>query len=226
MMLNPVIIRATTIPDAWHQLILSAPDNARLFDIDHGSFAGVEKRLEFDTIFVQITHPEARPFEPDLPPHMAGVPPPVEPGYIEEYTSYIMDNLKQPGEDYTYGSRLRNGLGVDQIEKVISIYKRYGYRNNQLVMNVGLPTDRELNDPPCLQLIDTRIQDGKLHFHIIYRSWDLWSGFPANLGGIQYLKEYMAGEIGVDPGESLCYCKGAHYYGYVVDLVMQRCLRG
>lgn len=37
------------------------------------------------------------------------------------------------------------------------------------------------------------------------------------------LKEYMASEIGVDTGETIEISKGGHYYGYIVDLVCQRC---
>ena len=58
-----------------------------------------------------------------------------------------------------------------------------------MILQVGQPTDMLLQDPPCLRHIDTRIQDGKLHFYPYFRSWDLWGGFPANLGGIQLMKE-------------------------------------
>ena len=64
-------------------------------------------------------------------------------------------------------------------------------------MTVGDPQAIYLKDPPCLRGIDTRIRDGRLHFFVYFRSWDLWNGFPANLAAIQLLKEYMAQEIGV-----------------------------
>lgn len=234
-------VKATTIPDAWHQLVLGAPDNARLFTVEKGSYEG-EQRLEFDSIVVQITHPEVRPLEPDLPPHLAGCPNPVEPGYIEEYLPYLMTSHKEPDEDYTYGQRLMaaeiltEGFAedgdsttyvgeLDQVQHIIDVYKKHGHRNNQLVLNIGHPKDRLLVDPACLQIIDTRIQDERLHFHVYFRSWDLWGGFPANLGAIQYLKELMAEEIEVKPGETIAYSKGAHYYGYVVPYVLARGLK-
>ena len=49
-------------------------------------------------------------------------------------------------------------------------------------------------------------------------SWDLWSGFPANLAGIQILKEYMASEIGVADGELIALSKGLHLYDYSWEL--------
>ena len=49
-------------------------------------------------------------------------------------------------------------------------------------------------------------------------SWDLWGGFPANLGAIQILKEYMSSEIGIEDGELIAVSKGLHLYDYSWDL--------
>jgi thymidylate synthase len=116
-------------------------------------------------------------------------------------------------------------LYLNQIEWVIDTYKKYGHRNNQMVLQIAHPSDVTLIDPPCLRSIDTRIQDDALHFVTYFRSWDLWGGLPANLAGIQNLKEYMAGEIGVKDGEMIVESKGLHLYGYAEDLAKMRCLR-
>lgn len=94
-----------------------------------------------------------------------------------------------------------------------------------MILQVGHPTDLTLLDPPCLRSIDTRIQDGKLNFFVYFRSWDLWGGMPANLAGIQFLKEYMAGEVGVADGEMIVESKGLHLYGYAEDLAKLRCMK-
>jgi len=107
---------------------------------------------------------------------------------------------------------------VNQIELMIWTYKNKGHRNNQMVLQIAHPSDMILQDPPCLRNIDTRIQDGKLHFFPYFRSWDLFGGFPANLGGIQLLKEYMAAEIGVEDGEIIASSKGLHLYDYTFDM--------
>jgi len=107
---------------------------------------------------------------------------------------------------------------LSQVELLIWTYKNKGHRNNQMILQVGQPTDMLLQDPPCLRHIDTRIQDGKLHFYPYFRSWDLWGGFPANLAGIQMMKEYIAGEIGVEDGEIIASSKGLHLYDYSFDL--------
>lgn len=242
-MLKPISISATSLPDAWHLCVFSAitPGNARKRIVDQGSYTG-EYRLEFDYITVHITHPGARPFLPEIPAHL-GIPNPVSEEYVDKYFArYLMSSVKEGDEQYTYGERIVAGLLqpilhigiehtflkgfqgsiVNQMEQVIGRYKKYGPGNNQLIMQVGQPADIMLKDPPCLRHIDTRVEDGKLHFIIYFRSWDLWGGFPANLAAIQLMKEYMAAEIGVQDGEMICSSKGLHLYGYTWEIAGKR----
>ena len=85
-------------------------------------------------------------------------------------------------------------------------------------MAVGDSQSIFLDDPPCLRGIDTKVRDGKLHFFVYFRSWDLWAGFPSNLAAIQLLKEYMASEIGASDGELIATSKGLHLYEYAWEL--------
>jgi len=107
---------------------------------------------------------------------------------------------------------------INQMELMIWTYKNKGYRNNQMVLQVAKPTDMLLKDPPCLRHIDTRIQDGKLHFFPYFRSWDLFGGFPANLAAIELMKQYCATQIGVENGEIVASSKGLHIYDYVWEI--------
>ena len=118
---------------------------------------------------------------------------------------------------------LYRGEGVtllSQIELMIWTYRNKGYRNNQMVLQVGQPEDMMLQDPPCLRHIDTRIQDGKLHFYPYFRSWDLWGGLPANLAAIETLRQYCASAIGLETveGEIIATSKGLHLYNYVWEI--------
>lgn len=211
-------IEARDLPDAWFQCVCKILDIGSKYVIDRGSYEGQE-RLEFDYVTIHIKYPGVRPLLPDIPPSL-GIPNPVADGYLEEYLPYLMTSIKQPGEDYTYGERLEK-----QIEEVIKMYKEDGHRTNQACMSVSQPSDIYLNDPPCLRSIDCRILDGKLHFAVYFRSWDLWNGLPANLGAIQLLKEYMSAEIGVEDGEIIASSKGLHIYDYVWELAKLRMCR-
>jgi len=216
--MNLEFIEARDLPDAWFQCVCRILDVGRRYIIDRGSYEGQE-RLEFDYMTVHVKYPGVRPLLPDIPPQL-GIPNPVADGYLEEYLPYLMSAIRQPGEDYTYGERLEY-----QIEEVIEMYKTDGHRTNQACMSVSMPSDIYLKDPPCLRSIDCRILDGKLNFVVYFRSWDLWNGLPANLGGIQLLKEYMSAEIGVEDGEIIASSKGLHIYDYVWELAKLRTCR-
>lgn len=218
IIVNLITIEARDLPDAWFQSVYAIIEQGHKYVIDRGSFEG-QKRLEFDYITVHIKYPGVRPLIPDIPEHL-GIPNPVEDGYIEEYLPYLMTSKKSPKEDYTYGQYLEQ-----QIAEVIRMYKEDGFGTNQAYMAVGDTNSIHLSDPPCLRGIDTRIRDGKLHFIVYFRSWDLWNGFPANLGAIQILKEYMAEETGVEDGEIIASSKGLHLYDYVWELARLRTMK-
>ncbi len=215
------MIEARDLPDAWFQCVYNIFEKGRTYTIERGSFEG-QQRLEYDFVVVKVTHPETRPLIPDMPPGI-GLPPPTDMDYVNEYLDKLCSaDSKADFEDYTYGMFLEN-----QISEVIRMYREEGFGTNQACMAVCDSQSIYLADPPCLRQIDTRIHpdDRKLHFVVYFRSWDLWAGLPANLAGIQLLKEYMADEIGVEPGETIAVSKGMHLYDYVWELGKLRTYR-
>jgi thymidylate synthase len=233
--LQPVFIEAFDLDDAWFQCLSEILGKGHVYTITRGSYAG-QKRLEFDFVTVRVKKPSHQ-IIPIIPEGMS-IPAPTDMEYIQGYLSYLLTGQKTETEDYTYGERLvdpkvkvKSGqdglikempLNVNQIEEVIKIYKTQGYGTNQATMEIGMPSDIKLTDPPCLRIIDTRVRYGKLHFILYFRSWDLWGGFPSNLGGLQLVKQYMAEEIGVGDGEIIAVSKGLHLYDYAWELAKMR----
>ncbi len=239
--LEPVFIDAFDLDDAWFQTLSRILDKGHVYTITRGSYEG-QRRLEFDFVVVRAKKPSHQ-IIPIIPEGMS-IPAPTDMDYIQGYLSYLMTGSKTETEDYTYGERLvgrlvepgaqvkqntggknmasEMPLSVNQIEEVIKIYKKQGFGTNQAVMEIGMPSDIKLADPPCLRLIDTRVRYGKLHFILYFRSWDLWGGFPSNLGGLELVKQYMAEEIGVEDGEIVAVSKGLHLYEYSWELAKMR----
>lgn len=214
-------IEAKTLPEAWFLCIkalgdavvyggVQAPtDGVHSYVITRGSFVG-KRRLEFDFVCIKVEYPGSRPLVPDTP---QGVPQPATQEFVDGYMRYLMVNQRLQSEEYTYGQDIE-----DQIGEVVRMYKEDGYGTNHAFMAVGNKDSIKLGDPQCLRSIDTRILGGKLHFMVLFRSWDLWGGFPVNLAAIQILKEYMASEIGVGDGEIIAYSKGLHLYDHCWEL--------
>jgi thymidylate synthase len=235
--LEPVFIDAFDLDDAWFQTLSKILEKGHVYTITRGSYEG-QRRLEFDFVTVRVRKPSHQ-IIPIIPEGMS-IPAPTDMEYIQGYLSYLLTGSKTDTEDYTYGERLvepkvriKQNIGgkemiqemplkVNQVEEVIKIYKDNGFGTNQAVMEIGMPSDIRLTDPPCLRLIDTRVRYGKLHFILYFRSWDLWGGFPSNLGGLQLVKQYMAEEIGVEDGEIIAVSKGLHLYEYSWEVAKTR----
>lgn len=205
-----VSIEATTLPDAWFQLIYNILEHGRDFTISQGSFAG-SVRKEFDFVMIHIKRPferdlEGFPLVPEVP-EGSNLTPPVDRAYLAQYAPYLLTGEIADGESYTYGSRLNyerlskgeidevirlkniifrdhcgsdelgkiiyQGKGLSQVDLAIEVYREFP-RTNQMCLQVAKPKDMLLIDPPCLRHIDTRLQDGKLHFYPYFRSWDLY----------------------------------------------------
>lgn len=247
MSINLSVIEATSIADAWFQVLNKTMTEGRRYLITSGSYEGIHRRT-MSTV-VNIKCPGTRPLAPIVP---KGIPAPTTEEDIQEYVTYIMDFTKQPNEHYTYGEDLSW-----QIPWIIKHYKEKGFGTAHCYMTVGRPEtlyfyDREVdytekisilgekfinkrtisnewNKNPeiktssqCLRGIDTWVEDGKLNFWVYFRSWDLWGGFPVNLGGIQLMKEYVAGELGLKDGGMIVSCKDLHVYEHTWVVALMR----
>ena len=177
--LEPVFIDAFDLDDAWFQTLSEILDKGHVYTITRGSYEG-QRRLEFDFVVVKVRKPSHQ-IIPIIPEGMS-IPSPTDMDYIQGYLSYLLTGTKTETEDYTYGERLvepkvkiKQNVGgkdllkempleVNQVEEVIRMYKEQGHGTNQAIMEIGMPSDIKLVDPPCLRLIDTRIRYGKLHF--------------------------------------------------------------
>lgn len=208
--------KARDLPEAWNICIRGIMDRGYTYLIKKGSHVGAHRK-EFDAFAIEIKYPGTRPLVPVVP---EGVPPPSTMEYVEGYLPYLMTGVKADNEIYTYGEDIDK-----QLPEVIRLLKESGDGTNQVCMSIGNAGSIFLDHSQCLRVIDTRIREGRLHFHVYFRSWDLWAGFPSNLAAIQVLKEYVASEVGVEDGKLFAYSKGLHLYEHhwkVANMVLGR----
>jgi thymidylate synthase len=232
----PFFLIAKTISDAWFQLLYNLFDNSYAQKIQKGSFENEQYRLQYPGIAVYIEHPYYD-MVPTMPPG-SGIPAPTTKEYIEDYfVNYLMNPELSENETYTYGSRIQNKMpnGGTQLERVIDIIRETPF-TNQAVVEIATPVDLDVCygkdgklDPPCLRLLDFKVipADDELVLTVsaYFRSWDLWAGFPTNLGGIELLKQFITSEAGLKNGPMYVYSAGAHIYGYQEEIARLRTLR-
>ena len=232
----PFFLNAKTISDAWFQLIYNIFDNSYTQKIQKGSFEKEQYRLQYFGLAVFIEHPD-QDMVPVIPPAL-GIPAPTTMAYIEDYfANYLMNPELSENETYRYSSRIHHPMpkGSTQLERAIEMLKETPL-TNQAIVEIGSPEDYDVCigndgnlDPPCLRLLDFKaIPDGDslvLTISCYFRSWDLWAGFPSNLGGLELLKQYVAEEAGLKNGPMYVYSAGAHIYGYQEELARLRTLK-
>ena len=234
--MDPFFLKAKTISDAWFQLIYNIFDHSYTQNIQRGSFEKEQYRLQYPGIAVYVEHP-GDDIVPTIPLGL-GIPSPTSMEYIEDYfANYLMDPNISENETYRYSSRIHYPMpqGETQLQRAMDMLKETPL-TNQAVVEIGTPEyydvcygkDDKL-DPPCLRLLDFKAvpYENRLRLTVTayFRSWDLWAGFPSNLGGLELLKQYVAGETGLESGPMYAYSAGAHIYGYQEELAKIRTLR-
>ena len=230
--MKPVFIEATTLGDAWFQLLYQVYHHGRKYLITKGSYEG-GYRLEFDFVAGFIHHPHVRPLAPIMPEGIM-VGSPTSDDEIDKYfNDYLMDSSLAPNEEYKYATwingQIFDSTDITAIEWIIKHFKECGYGTNHCFLQVGYPSsnlaydrsyinENERGTSPCLRGIDFKIVENVLVSHVYFRSWDLFSGFPTNMGGFVLLNEYVAYSLdGIEPGPLAFSSKGLHVYDFALE---------
>ena len=150
--------------------------------------------------------------------------------------NYTIPKLTKPELHAGVVCNITNKVTVkvpNQVEWIINHYKSRGHGNNHCYIQVGYPessfaydipweNESERQTSPCLRGIDTHIKDGELCFAVVFRSWDLFAGFPENMGGITMLMEYMANQLDIKVGQLSFSCLKLHCYDSQIEAVKAR----
>jgi len=153
----------------------------------------------------------------------------IPPGYswneerLEEYARQLLSG-DNPGFEYTYGERLRawalpGGIPLDQIEQAIARLRASSSTRRATAVTWIAPLDSAREEVPCMIVDDFKLRDGRLHLSIFFRSHDFAGAYPANLYGLARLLQYVAGEVGAEPGSISTTSASAHIYEHDWDWV-------
>ncbi len=153
----------------------------------------------------------------------------IPPGYswneerLEEYARQLLSG-DNPGFEYTYGERLRawalpGGTPLDQIEQAIARLRASSSTRRATAVTWIAALDSAREEVPCMIVDDFKLRDGRLHLSIFFRSHDFAGAYPANLYGLARLLQYVAGEVGAEPGSISTTSASAHIYEHDWDWV-------
>lgn len=134
---------------------------------------------------------------------------------LDVYYPQVLSPKQIPGIAYTYGQRLRNHDGVDQIAKIIDLIKTRPFSKKMVAFTAKVAEDwNQVNkgDTPCLTQVIFSIQDGKLFCTTHFRSQDMVHGWPRNVFSLRKLQKLVAEETGYPMGAFVMITHSAHIY--------------
>lgn len=208
-------IRERTIEAAWRMTLWHCARHGHRYRVEKGSYEG-QLRKQLDHLCVIIEEPGTRPLAVWLPENCP-FPAPTSEERIEQYFyDYLATDTRSDKEDYTYGQHI-----APQLPRIIELLNISGGATNQACINIGGRENIELDDPPCLRVLDFKVVEGRLQLSLFFRSWDLFVGLPENLGGLQLLKEYVLMNLlfPVADGPLIAYSPGGHIYEQYFPIV-------
>lgn len=207
------IIRGKTIAEAWLKIL----DTILKFGKESGTHYD-EKQKELVNLLSIISEEDPDNFY--MPTFLPG-----DEQHIKEYVPRITRDL--PGgihkNEYTYGSRMRSWFGIDQVKNAVSKLIREPI-SRAVVISLWDPLkDLTIGGSPCLNHIWFRISENRLYMTAIFRSHDMFEGYPENAFGLRSLQEEIRKEVvaglkgkgaGIDLklGDLMILSQSAHIY--------------
>ncbi len=114
---------------------------------------------------------------------------------------------------YTYGERLYDFGGRDQIAAMVDEIKATRYSRRAVAALWDPARDPGAADPPCLNLLQARARGGKLYLTAYFRSHDIYRAWLMNAFGLRRLQAHIAERIGnCMLGDLVLISQSAHIY--------------
>ena len=132
---------------------------------------------------------------------------------FDDYAPQILTPKSISGIEYTYGERLRNYGGIDQIKDgIITELRRNKDSRRALAITWKVQQDMAGKQPPCIILIQGLVQDGLFHLTAFIRSNDMFRAWPQNALALRQLQGIIAKESGFKAGTLTTISGSAHIY--------------
>lgn len=150
---------------------------------------------------------EENPLEPKMFPYFQ-----VNKEDLKKYQANVMSRDKGD-EIYTYGERLWNYKGMNQVEEVlIPFLKKYPTDRAALAVLFDMTQDHTAPRSPCLCLVQATTLGEQLNLTAYFRSHSIFSGWVLNAFGLRRLQHYIAEKLAKKIGLLTIFSNCAHIY--------------
>ncbi|HLC67205.1 MAG TPA: thymidylate synthase [Candidatus Nanoarchaeia archaeon] len=166
----------------------------------------------------------------------------VEMGFREffseaELHQYYEENIlrgvtpESVGVSYTYGDRLFNLDGRNQVQYIIDKLGMHPYSRRAVAVLWQPEKDQEEEHGPCLNYLSCNIHDNAVYMTVLFRSNDIYNAWPKNVLSLMRLQQYIVAQINSRshtsyvPGKFTITSVSAHVYQHnfreVLELIEQ-----
>ncbi len=132
--------------------------------------------------------------------------------HFEKYKSQIMTAKEEPSLSYTYGKRLRNADGINQVQKIIAKLQKEPFSRRGIGMLWNVQLDNDSSHPPCLNLVHACIKDDLLFLTAYFRSNDMFRAWPENALALRTMQKEIADALDKEMGHLITISGSAHIY--------------
>lgn len=195
-------IRQKTTVEAWEEAIWTAMTFGKVSRTDYG----LEQREVLGLLSVISSPGENGTHSfPDWAPFTSKD--------VRDYVAAFLDGREQREVPYDYADRLSAHWGENQVTGLVAQLRR-SRDSRRAVASLWDPrVDAESSEPPCLNLVQVVIREGRLHLAAYIRSNDLFRAYPLNCYALAGLQERVAADLdGVSPGALSILSFSAHVY--------------
>lgn len=141
---------------------------------------------------------------------------------LEEISSVILSSKSSFGYGYSYGSRIFDFDGINQIKDYVIPLLKDSPGSRRAIVDLWNPfVDSSLTNKqvPGLIAIDFKVIDGNLNITGIIRSNDMLFGWPANIYQLFVLQDYVRKKIDAGVGSITTVSISAHIFKDRFDVI-------
>jgi thymidylate synthase len=131
---------------------------------------------------------------------------------LTKYYPQLMTKGSFEGVEYTYGSRLRNHSGINQVAEMIEELRKGHYSRRAIAFTWNVEKDCGNVKAPCLNVVQALIEDDVLYLTAYFRSNDMFKAWPQNAFGLLKIQKEIAIELNLRIGKMIIISCSAHIY--------------
>ena len=190
------IIRAPTLARAHELAVRTVLEKGWVLETENG-----EATVECEELALEVESPERPP--------MASPASRFQQRFLDAYAENLLHGSDAKFEyDYhrrlfDWGERLSAGgkeVHVDQIDYIARKLNQAANSRRAVAVTWNPVIDENLDDCPCLQLVQCLLRDGKLQMKVVFRSNDILSAAGANMYALVHLQKAIADRLDVPCG--------------------------